>query len=125
MQYKGVFVMKVRSFSVFSGVVLAATAGLISIAVPAHASSGFKELTLQTGDTFTTGQKGVLCEVRSAGFLECTRNTAAPYGVKTNVCGNAALDGIDLYAAGWNGIAPPTCRSFQRRRRTRGQSRTA
>ncbi|MBO1756810.1 hypothetical protein [Allobranchiibius sp. CTAmp26] len=101
--------MNVHKMPVLAGVVLAATAGVITAAVPAHATTtsttGSKILALKAGDTFITGQQGVLCQVRQTGVLVCMFGTSGPYGVSNaeakRICGNAALEGIVLSTKSW------------------------
>ncbi|MBO1765419.1 hypothetical protein [Allobranchiibius sp. GilTou38] len=95
--------MKIHKVALSAGVLLAASAGMVGMGAPAHAA-GTTILALHTGDTFTTGQKGVLCEVHTGG-VECMFNTARPYGVTSTqakkICGNAALEDIQLSSRSW------------------------
>ncbi len=61
-------------------------------------------LALSGDDTFTTGQKGVLCQAGPAG-VTCGFNTALPYGVTSaqakKLCGQTALQSISLTSQTW------------------------
>ena len=102
--------MNVHKMSVLAGVVLTATAGALTTALPAHAATtsttGSKILALKTGDTFITAQRGVLCQVKKTGLLVCMFGTSGPYGVSNaqykRICDNTALEGIVLSPSRWD-----------------------
>ena len=108
--HKGEILMRLHHVPVLAGVVLAATAGLVGTTGPAHAATaattGTNILALKTGDTFITGQQGVLCQVAGTGQLTCMFGTSHPYGVTAagakKICGNAALEGIVLSTTRWS-----------------------
>lgn len=59
---------------------------------------------LKSGDTFSTAQKGVVCQAEAAGLV-CMFHSALPYNVSAaaakRICGNAALEGVVLGARSW------------------------
>lgn len=73
-----------------------------SSSAPVHVS--MKILRLRAGDTFTTGQEGVLCQAGTRGLL-CGFAKASPYGVMASaakkLCDETALQSIILTGSSW------------------------